>query len=134
MGYEARTTLEISIRDVAALGRVLDAALAVGATEISNITFVSDTAAAAKRQALRVALAMAKDEAQALAAAAGGRLGALKSMSTSPDNNASAFARMAYESSSGYGAASPRGMVPAVQRDVVVSASVYARWVFVSAP
>jgi uncharacterized protein YggE len=135
-GYEARTAIELNVRDVPSLGRVLDAVLAAGASEINSIAFVSDTAAAAKRTALQNALTSARDEAQALAIAAGGRLGALKSMNTSPEGGGGgAFfrANMLDEVVVG-GVSAARGMIPAVQRDVVVSASVYARWAVIVSP
>ena len=132
--YEARTTLEVTLRDVAALARVLDAALAGGATDISGITFESDSVPVARQRALGTALTAARADAGALAGAASGRLGALRQVSTSPGGPGETLAyRMVDYSGIGVEGGIARG-APAVRRDVVVSVSVVARWSFVPGP
>ena len=133
--YEARTTLEVTLRDVGALGRVLDAALAGGATDISGIVFESDSVSVARQRALSTALVAARADAETLARAAGGRLGSPRVVSTSPDavNQAISYRAVDY---GGIGVESgiATGAVPAVRRDVVIAVSVVARWNFVPGP
>ena len=120
--YEARTTLEVVLNDVPALGRLLDAVLGAGATDISSIVFQSDSTPVARRRALATALANAREDAEAIARAAGGRLGPLRLATTNPDQNA-------FESAL-YARAVPSIGVPAVQRDVIIGVMVQVRWAF----
>jgi uncharacterized protein YggE len=75
-GFEARQTVELTVRDLARLGPALDAAAAAGATELGGVGFdVADRGAleeAARRAAVRDAAATAA----LLAEAAGQTLGA----------------------------------------------------------
>jgi uncharacterized protein YggE len=123
--YEARTTLEVVLQDVNALPRLLDAALGAGATDIASISFESDSANEARHRALANALTSARQDAEALAKAAGGRLGPLRSVTTSPDPYGIAM-RESYIS------AAPAAGIPAVRRDVVISVTVQGRWAFVA--
>jgi uncharacterized protein YggE len=133
--YEARTTLEVTLLDIATLGRLLDAALAGGATDISGVVFESDSVPVARQTALGTALAAARADAETLARAAGGRLGSLRVVSTSPESVTEAIAFRAMDfSGSGVEGGIARGGVPAVRRDVVVAVSVVARWNFIPGP
>lgn len=119
--YEARTTLEVRLGDLGTLGPLLDGALAAGATDVSSITFESDSLPAARNRALAAALQAARTDAETLARAAGGRLGRLRLVTTAPASQPQEDYATA--------ALAPRvGGVPAVRRDVVVSAWVQARW------
>ncbi len=122
--YEARTTLEVVLRDVASLPRLLDAALGAGATDITSIAFESDSAAAARHRALATAFQSAHDDAEAMANAAGGRLGPLLLITTSPSTDYSGVAMRAAETMPAMAG------LPVIRRDVVIYAIVQARWVF----
>ena len=124
--YEARTTLEVVLNDVPALGRLLDAALGAGATDISSIIFQSDSTPVARRRALATALANAREDAEALARAAGGRLGPIRHATTTPEANEWAGYARALSAPAMMG---PMG-VPAVQRDVIIGVMVQVRWAF----
>ncbi|QYU66837.1 SIMPL domain-containing protein [Leptolyngbya sp. 15MV] len=67
-GYQASNRVSVKLRDVAATGRVLDALVAAGATDISGPSFSLDDDTAAKGQArqaaMRKAEAMARDYAR----------------------------------------------------------------------
>lgn len=129
--YEARTTLEVTVSDIPALGKLLDAVLAVGATDIGSIVFESDSSGVTRRRALAAALAEARQDAEALARAAGGQLGPLRLATTSPEAGIpmrSAASVEAYAMSGGLAG------VATFRRDVVVSVGVQARWVFVPRP
>jgi uncharacterized protein YggE len=81
-GYIARTVLRVSLRRIDQVGRVIDAGLARGGTGVEGIWFESSTAEEARREAMADAAAAARRDAEALARALGGSLGALMSVST----------------------------------------------------
>ena len=124
-GFVARNTLRIEVPQVANIGRMLDAALAGGASEIAPIQFIGPDMASARSQALRAAMLDARRDAEALADAAGGSLGKLLSITTGP-------------SQPRFGSFEATGAVlasaaPTVIRpnDVTVSAFASVRWEFV---
>ena len=82
VGYQAQNTLRVSVRQLSVLGKWIDAALGAGAARVENIAFDSGEASSARRQALAQAVANAKADAETLAKAAGGSLGALQQLST----------------------------------------------------
>jgi uncharacterized protein YggE len=127
--YGASTTLEIRLRALSRLGEVFDAVLGAGATSISRVQFESDTLEAARRHALGMALARSRADANALAAAAGGRLGRLLGITnTGMDYSSYRLDEMVVRgaaASSLYG-----GGAPIVTRDVLVSVAIQARWEF----
>src|SRR5437660_983758 len=84
INYEARTVLTVRLRELDRLGSLLDAVLAAGATTIREVQFESDTLETARRHALGQALRAAQQDADALARAAGGRLGRLLQVTTTP--------------------------------------------------
>lgn len=133
--FVARSSLRLTVRRPADAGKIIDAALAGGATSISSVQFSSPGTEEARRQAIAVAAAQAQRDADALARAAGGSLGRLLSMSSTPitpmqgyypsDTYFSAIAEGV-----GGGFASPTMINP---RDMSVSVSVFGRWEFVPA-
>lgn len=70
-GYMALNTVSARIRDLAAAGRVIDAAVAAGANQVYGPSLTRSDQDDLYRQALRSAFADARAKAQALAAAAG---------------------------------------------------------------
>lgn len=101
--------------------------IAAGATTIHEVQFESNTLQTARRHALAQALANAHQDAAALAQGAGGRLGRLLRMTTSPDAGTVPEVDL---SERGYAASAS---APARWRDVVVSVTVEARWEFLAA-
>lgn len=81
-GYQARNSLRVSVAPLSVLGKWIDAALGAGAARVDNIEFDSSAAASARREALSKAVADAKEAAETLAKAAGGKLGPLQNLST----------------------------------------------------
>lgn len=73
-GYMARNTIEVRVDDLSSLGRVLDAAIATGATSLGGLRFDVKDRATLERQALREAVADARARAEAAAAGAGREL------------------------------------------------------------
>ena len=70
-GYRASNAIEVRIDDIARVGEVLDAAVAAGATTVSEVRFDLKDRDAAERQALRLAVLDARARADAAAAGAG---------------------------------------------------------------
>lgn len=75
--FVGRHSLSVRLNDVSKAGAVIDAALEAGASEVADVTFHPADEAQAKNRALAAAVARARSHAEAIAAAAGGRLGAL---------------------------------------------------------
>lgn len=82
LDYAARTVVRVRIAKLDQIGRVIDAALAKGATGIEGVQFESSAADEARRQSLAEASIVARGDAEALAAALGGSIGSLISAST----------------------------------------------------
>lgn len=79
-GYTAMNFLTITVRDLAALGPVLDAAIGAGANTLNGIEFRLSAPQAAMAEARRLAVADAMARAETLAGAAGVRLGPILSI------------------------------------------------------
>lgn len=127
-GYDATAAVRLVIHDLTRIGQIIDVSLAAGATDLSDITFESDSVEMGRRRALGEALAEARSDAEALATAAGGSLGRLLEVSTRVG--------FGYGSSGMLSAVVVTGVArragPAIMpRDVVVQESVQARWEFV---
>lgn len=74
-GYTALNTVQVMVRDISALGALLDAAVEAGSTRIDGIRFEVSDPAVARRQAREAAWQDAQDKAQQLAALSGLQLG-----------------------------------------------------------
>lgn len=74
-GFEARIEISVRVRDLAALGGVLDAAVAVGANRFNGLQFALSDPGALRDEARRLAVADALARAQLYAEAAGVPLG-----------------------------------------------------------
>lgn len=70
-GYELANVVEVTIRDLAKLGDVVDASLAAGATSMDGLTFRVDDPEPIEREARQLAMADARARAEVLAAAGG---------------------------------------------------------------
>lgn len=81
-GYVVTNVVRVEVRRTEQVGPVIDAALAKGANQINGLEFFSSNTDAGRRQALAVAIGKARGDAEAMARAAGGRLGQLLELST----------------------------------------------------
>ena len=70
-GYDLANVVEVTVRDLAAFGAVVDGALTAGATSLDGLTFRVADPSAAERAARTAAVAEARARAEVLAAAAG---------------------------------------------------------------
>ncbi len=82
VGYTVTNTVKAEVRRIDDVGRLVDAALAKGANEITSLQFTSSKADSVRRTALAKAVANARADAEALARASGGSLGQLIEVST----------------------------------------------------
>ena len=82
IGYVANNTVRIEVRQLDQVGPVIDAALAAGANMVNTIQFFASNVDVARRAALAEAVVRARADAEALAKAAGGSLGALLELNT----------------------------------------------------
>lgn len=82
IGYVVTNNVRAQLRRIEDVARVIDAALAKGANEVSSLQFYSSKADSARRAALATAVADARADAEALARAAGGSLGPLLELTT----------------------------------------------------
>ena len=73
-GYVARNSIEVRIDDLPKMGSVIDVSVGAGATSVSNIRFDLKDRTAAEQEALKLAVADAKSQADAAAQAAGVRV------------------------------------------------------------
>jgi uncharacterized protein len=82
--YVARNAVQVTLARINELGRILDTALASGATEVSRITFESSQIAIGRQRAIALAIEAARTDATAAASAAGGRLGPIIEITIDP--------------------------------------------------
>jgi uncharacterized protein YggE len=71
IGYQVRNTIAVKVRDLDALGALLDAVVAEGATDVYGVSFFVDDPSAAASQARQLAVEDAMGKANELATAAG---------------------------------------------------------------
>lgn len=115
--YRVSNTLLVTVRDVAAVGSLIDTAVAAGANQVYGISFQSAAAAEAAQQVVKDAVQNAKARAELLASAAGQKLGRLMSIS---ENGASYPMYRTYAAAS----ADSNTATPILSGDMTVSASV----------
>ncbi len=125
-GYSVQNTVIVELHRIDQVGPVLDAVLARGANTVSSLDLYSSEQEASRRRALSRAVERARADAEAMAAAAGGRLGALLDLSSgfqgSPFPRPMAMARIA-----GAPAATPIS-----EGTETTTATVTARWQFIA--
>jgi uncharacterized protein YggE len=126
--YVASNMVTVETRQLDRVGAIIDTGLGAGANNINSLQYDLNDRSAAQTGALGDAVANARAQAEAMAAAAGGRLGDLVELSTQPAQyrpfamDGAAF-RMAEMS-----AAAPTPVSPG---SVTIYATVTGRWRFV---
>jgi uncharacterized protein len=81
-GYRVSNRVEVHVRELARLGALLDTALGAGANRVESVRFGLSQPQAAEGEALRQAVARARQSAQVLASALEVRLGPVREAST----------------------------------------------------
>lgn len=94
-GYVVSNTVRVMLRDPDHVSRVIDAALGKGANAVHGLQFYLADPAPARQAALLDAVAKGRADAEALARAAGGRLGAVIEISTAPASDIRIYQRAA---------------------------------------
>jgi uncharacterized protein len=82
-GYIVSNVVRVEVRRIDQVAPVLDAALGKGANQINSLEFFASNSDSARHDALAQGIAKARGDAEAMARAAGGSLGALVELSTS---------------------------------------------------
>jgi uncharacterized protein YggE len=127
-GYNVQNNVLVDVWNVGQVGAILDAALAKGANVVSSLSFYSSQAEVARRKALQNAVARARADAEAMAQAAGGRLGDLLELSSS---YAETPPRPVFAMRDKMASATAEA-TPISEGTQTISASVSARWAFVA--
>jgi uncharacterized protein YggE len=86
VGYSASNSVSAVVRELSKVGDVIDAAVAAGANNVSGPSLARDDQDKLYREALEAAVANARQKASTLAHAAGISLGAVRSLSESPQS------------------------------------------------
>jgi hypothetical protein len=79
-GYTARNVVQLKTKDLARLGETIDTAVKAGANQVQRIAFSLSDETAPRREALRIAVARAKEKAQTIASALGVQANAVHSL------------------------------------------------------
>ena len=80
--YRAVNGVQVRLEDVTRAGAIIDLAIDAGANRIGSIRFTTSEQDDARHEALAMAVARARADAEVMAVAAGGRLGALLEVTT----------------------------------------------------
>lgn len=126
-GYFAERSLRVTTDDLADVGRIIEAAVGAGATQIDHIAYSSSEESAARREALTLAVEKARGDAEVVASAAGGRLGAVILLSTQDVSVPRPMLRMEAMEMSRAGA--DQAALPEPE-DLTVTAFVQGHWAF----
>jgi uncharacterized protein YggE len=127
-GYRAHNTVQVEIRNLESVGKVIDAVLGAGATNLGGLSLYASNTDAARRDALQKAVAKARSDAEVTAAAAGGSLGALLEISTEPFGVPQPIYRNLAVAEGRAAMAAP---TPVEAGEMTVQAVVHVRWQFV---
>ena len=80
-GYTVDNTVLVCVRDIKLTGKVVDAALSHGANEISSLSFTASDPRALRKEALKNAIADARDKADIIAQGLGKRIVGIQTVS-----------------------------------------------------
>jgi uncharacterized protein len=125
VSYLVSNEIRVEVSDLAMIGKAVDAALSNGANRVSGVTFFESNADELYRKALISAVANAKAQAEAMAAAAGGHLGPLIDL----NSGARQVPTPMYANASM--GAFARAETPILPGQSSISASVSGRWTFI---
>jgi hypothetical protein len=136
-GYRATNTIQVEVRSIENIGKVIDAALGAGATNIGSVGLYASNTDAARREAVQLAVTKARGEAESAAMAAGGTLGRLVELTIDPGAIPRPLLQNVVVTS---GATSLResglaaSYTPVEPGESLVIAAVRARWEFMPGP
>jgi uncharacterized protein YggE len=139
-GYRATNTIQVEVRSIETIGKIIDAALGAGATNIGSVGLYASNTDTARRDAVQRAVTKARGEAESAATAAGGTLGTLVELTIDPGTIPRPLLQNVVVTSGGasLGASGERGLAPSYTPvepgESLVIAAVRARWQFVAGP
>jgi uncharacterized protein YggE len=139
-GYRATNTIQVEVRSIENIGKVIDAALGAGATNIGSVGLYASNTDSARREAVRLAVTKARGEAESAAVAAGGTLGTLVELTIDPGAIPRPLLQnvVVTSAAASLGAGGETGLVPSYTPvepgESLVIAAVRARWQFVPGP
>jgi uncharacterized protein YggE len=121
-GYAAELTVGVKTGELSQIGKLVEAAVGAGATEIGHIKYTSTVLPQARREALSGAIAQAQLDAAAMAEAAGGTLGTLQYLTTEDEGRPGVVIRG--------GSANPANtqVQMATPQDMTIRATVKGQW------
>lgn len=120
-GFQVSQNVEVKVRDLAKIGDILAAVGELGANQVGGVTFTIDEPEELRQQARLKGLEAAKKKAQALADAAGVKLGKVVGFSESEGYTPSP---MYYAKAEGMGGGSAAPSIESGSQDVIVNVSV----------
>lgn len=135
-GYRAANSVQVEVRSIENVGKVIDAALGAGATNIGSVGLYASNTDSARREAVQRAVTKARLEAEGAATAAGGTLGTLIELTIDPGGLPRPLMQQVVVTSaaSTYGVAGDMAAAPAFTPvepgESLVVAVVRARWQF----
>ncbi|MCC6928309.1 MAG: SIMPL domain-containing protein [Gemmatimonadaceae bacterium] len=131
LGYIARNTVVVDVRKLEQVGTLIDVALGAGANSVGGLRYYSTRYESIRRTALENAVARAKADAEVMARAAGGSIGAPIEISA----NDAGFPRSGLQevvATGGYRTMAAAAETPVVVGEQKVTVVVSTRWLFVS--
>ena len=126
VSYVVSNSIAVEVAASSKIGALIDAALSAGANQVSSVGFSASNAQQLYQRAVTVAVENAKAQAEAMAAAAGGRLGPLIEITTN-DGGFSPPGPRAFG-----GVAMAVAETPIMAGPETVTASVTSKWTFVA--
>lgn len=111
-GYRMSADLTIMVREISKAGEVVDAAIAAGSNELNGVRYLVSNRDELYNQALTDAVELARQKAEALAAAAGKQVGMVKQIS---ETSEAAVTRRTYDMNADTGSAAAETLKTVIQ-------------------
>jgi hypothetical protein len=123
-GYQVSQNLNIKVRQMDQVSNIIQAAGSSGLNQVGNLSFTIDNPENLKQQARAMALAQAKEKAEALANVVGVKLGKVISFSESNNQPAPIYANYAMSDKLSLGAGAVAPTVEAGSNEIIIDATV----------
>jgi len=75
IGYSAQNQIQVTTKNLAGVGTIIDAAIAAGANQVQDVRFLKEDTGPATQEALQKACVLARSKAETVASALGIKLG-----------------------------------------------------------
>jgi uncharacterized protein len=124
VGYSVQNTLKVTIRNIGSVGAIIDGVAKVNGIDISQLSFAITDTSAPRTSAIRSAVIGARNQANNVADALGGKIIGVKTIRVESSNQVP----MPIYYEKGLGGASASAPTPISADDVSVSATVYAEF------